>query len=88
MGMVDTKLINDASWFALPHFQAPKFSWNAILIIAPAALVVLAEHISHLIVTSNVVGRDLMKEPGLGTSLMADDVLLTIEGEVLELTRH
>jgi uracil permease len=80
MGMVDTKVIADASWFALPQFQAPKFSLNAILIIAPACLVVLAEHISHLIVTGNVVGKDLIKEPGLATSLMADGITNIISG--------
>lgn len=80
MGMVDTKVIADASWFALPHFQAPKFSMQAILIMAPACLVVLAEHISHLIVTGNVVGRDLIKEPGLATSLFADGLANIISG--------
>jgi uracil permease len=80
MGMVDTKVIADASWFALPQFQAPKFSWNAIFIIAPACLVVLAEHISHLIVTGNVVRRDLIEEPGLATSLFADGLANIISG--------
>ncbi|MCM8711995.1 uracil permease [Clostridium sp. SYSU_GA19001] len=80
MGMVDTKIIADASWFALPKFQMPKFSINAILIIAPACLVVLAEHISHLIVTGNVVGKDLMKEPGLDKSLLADGVTNILSG--------
>ena len=45
---------------------------DAIAIIAPAALVVLTEHIGHLMVTGNIVGRDLMKEPGLDRSLFAD----------------
>ncbi len=80
MGMVDTKMIADASWFAIPHFQAPKFSFDAIFIIAPACLVVLAEHISHLIVTGNVVGKDLMKEPGLANSLFADGLSNVISG--------
>lgn len=80
MGMVDTALIENAKWFAVPHFQAPKFSWDAIFIIAPACLVVLAEHISHLIVTGNVVGKDLMKEPGLANSLFADGLTNIISG--------
>jgi uracil permease len=80
MGMVDTKLIAAASWFAIPHFQAPKFSFDAIFIIAPACLVVLAEHISHLIVTGNVVGRDLIKERGLANSLFADGLTNIISG--------
>jgi uracil permease len=42
------------------------------MIIAPAALVVLTEHVGHLFVTGNIVGRDLIKEPGLARSLFAD----------------
>jgi uracil permease len=80
MGMVDTKIIADASWFAIPHFQAPKFNINSIFIIAPACLVVFAEHISHLIVTGNVVGRDLIEEPGLDKSLLADGITNIISG--------
>lgn len=80
MGMVDTTVIAKASWVALPHFQAPKFNMNAILIIAPACLVVLAEHISHLIVTGNVIGRDLVKDPGLDKSLLADGIANIISG--------
>ena len=37
-------------------------------------MVVLAEHISHLVVTGNIIGRDLMKQPGLARSLFADGV--------------
>ncbi len=72
MGMVDLTPVIEAPWFQLPQFYAPTFDLNAILIIAPAALVVLAEHIGHLLVTGNVVGRDLIKDPGLSRSLFAD----------------
>ena len=54
------------------QFSTPTFNMDAIAIIAPAALVVLTEHIGHLMVTGNIVGRDLMKEPGLDRSLFAD----------------
>lgn len=72
MGMVDTTVIGNADWFALPKFQAPVFDWNAIIIIAPACIVVLAEHISHLIVTGKITESDLMKDPGLHRSLLGD----------------
>lgn len=80
MGMVDTTAIANADWFALPHFQAPVYDPQAILIIAPACLVVLAEHISHLIVTSKVTDTDLMQEPGLHRSLLGDGVSNVISG--------
>lgn len=59
MGIVDTSLIAKASWLAVPTIYTPKFNLSAIAIIAPAALVVVAEHIGHLIVTGNIVNRDL-----------------------------
>ena len=72
MGMVDLTPVINAPWFAMPHFSAPTFNLDAIAIIAPASLVVLTEHIGHLMVTGNVVGRDLIKDPGLDRSLFAD----------------
>jgi uracil permease len=80
IGMVDTAAIQQAPWFSLPHFQAPVFDTNAILIIAPACIVVLAEHISHLIVTGEVTGEDLMKEPGLKRSLLGDGLSNLLSG--------
>jgi uracil permease len=82
MGMVDTALITNAPWFALPQFTAPVYDPNAILIIAPACIVVLAEHISHLIVTSKVTGEDLMKDPGLHRSLLGDGLSNVLSGMV------
>jgi len=82
MGMVDTAVIANASWFALPKFQAPVFDINAIVIIAPACIVVLAEHISHLIVTGKITGTDLMKNPGLHKSLLGDGISNVLSGFV------
>jgi len=80
MGMVDTTTIGHAAWFALPKFQAPVFDLNAIIIIAPACIVVLAEHISHLIVTGKITDTDLMKDPGLHRSLLGDGLSNIVSG--------
>jgi uracil permease len=80
MGMVDTAAIANASWFALPKFQTPVFDINAIVIIAPACIVVLAEHISHLIVTGKITESDLMKNPGLHKSLLGDGISNVLSG--------
>ena len=81
-GMVNTQAISDAAWFALPTFHAPVFNANAIVIILPACIVVLAEHISHLIVTSKVTGEDLMSKPGLHRSLLGDGISNVLSGFV------
>lgn len=80
MGLVNLTPVVTAPWFQLPHFYEPTFNLNAILIIAPAALVVLAEHIGHLVVTGNVVERNLIKEPGLSRSLFADGCSNVLSG--------
>jgi len=80
VGMVDLSPIGKAPWFATPQLSGPRFDLNAVLIIAPAALVVLAEHIGHLIVTGNIVGRDLVRKPGLHLSLLGDGISNVISG--------
>ena len=66
--------------FQLPNFQAPKFDLEAILIILPVILVIANEHIGHQLVTSKVVGRDLLKDPGLHRSLFADNFSTMLSG--------
>lgn len=80
MGLVDLAPVAAAPRFQMPHFYQPTFNLNAILIIAPAALVVLAEHIGHLVVTGNVVERNLIKDPGLARSLFADGCSNVLSG--------
>lgn len=80
MGLVDLAPVAAAPWFQMPQFYQPTFNLNAILIIAPAALVVLAEHIGHLVVTGNVVERNLIKDPGLARSLFADGCSNVLSG--------
>lgn len=80
MGLVNTEAIANASWFAVPTFYRPTFDIDAIMIIIPAALVVIAEHVGHLFVTSNIVGRDLAKNPGLHRSLLGNGISTMISG--------
>jgi uracil permease len=80
MGMVDTAAIGNAAWLALPKFSAPVYDINAIIIIAPACIVVLAEHIGHLMVTGRITETDLMKDPGLHRSLLGDGISNVISG--------
>ncbi len=80
MGVVNFQAVQDAPWFAFPTFYSPSFDINAILMIMPALFVVFAEHVGHLVVTSNIVGRDLMKDPGLHRSLLGDGLANILSG--------
>ena len=48
--------------------------------IIPVLLVITSEHIGHQIVTSKIVGRDLLKDPGLHRSLFADNFSSMLSG--------
>ena len=81
-GIVNFDVISKTAWFVFPTIYKPTFEIGAILTIIPAALVVIAEHIGHLIVTGNIVERDLTVDPGLHRSLMGDGVSTLLSGLV------
>jgi uracil permease len=80
MGVVNFSPVTDASFLTMPKPVWPVFDWASILIVLPAALVVISEHIGHLFVTSNIVGRPLLKEPGLHNSLLGDGLSTILSG--------
>ena len=80
MGEVNLTTVSQAAWFSLPTFYTPKFDLGAILTILPAVLVIVAEHLGHLIVTGNIVGKDLMKDPGLSRSMFGNGISTMISG--------
>ena len=79
-GVLDFTDVVQASWFAIPSFQLAKFKADAVLTILPVLLVIASEHIGHQIVTSKIVGRDLLKDPGLHRSIFADNFSTAISG--------
>lgn len=73
-GLVDLSVVNEASWISMPEFYRIKFDLSAILVLLPAALVLIPEHIGHLFVTGNIVKKDLIKDPGLDRSLAGNGI--------------
>ena len=82
MGIVDFASIAAAPWLEVPTLYSPTFNMSAMLMIMPAAFVVLAEHIGHLVVTGNIVEKDLIKDPGLDRSLLGDGISNILSGFV------
>ncbi|WP_130850304.1 uracil permease [Intestinimonas timonensis] len=82
LGLVDFTPLAEAKLFTLPQFHLAKFDLNAILTIAPVILVIATEHIGHQVVTGKIVGRDLIKDPGLHRSLLGDNLSTAISGFV------
>lgn len=81
-GMIDFTPVLNTKLFTLPHFQLPLFDVSAALTMLPALLVITAEHISHQVVTSNIIGRDLLKDPGLHRTIFADNFSTALSGLV------
>ncbi len=79
-GLVDFSAVGNTGWFEMPAFQTPQWSGQAIAIIIPATLVVVSEHIGHQVVTSEVVGKDLLRDPGLHRSMFADGFSTALSG--------
>jgi uracil permease len=80
IGLVDFGTVYSAPWFVTPTFYKPSFSMAAVFIMMPAYFVTLAEHIGHLVVTGNIVGRDFIKNPGLDRSLLGDGISNILSG--------
>lgn len=79
-GLVNFTPVLKTDLFVLPKFQMVQMNWTCILVILPATLVVIAEHIGHVAVTSSVVGKDLAEDPGLHRSLLGDGISTALSG--------
>ena len=72
MGIVDFQPVADASWFALPAFVRPEFSWEAIIFMIPVAIAPVIEHIGDVYAINEVAGKDFVKDPGLHRTMLGD----------------
>ncbi len=87
-GLVDFQPVMQSKWFALPNFEIPFVNyqphmyWNAIIVMAPLALVTITEHMGHLMVLDDLTGRNYFKEPGLQRTLAGDGAASIFAGLV------
>ncbi len=72
--------IQTAPVLALPAFMAPKFSLDAIFVVAPIALVTLVEHLGDITTIGATVGHDFITEPGLHKTLLGDGIATSLAG--------
>ncbi|WP_353194912.1 solute carrier family 23 protein [Pusillimonas noertemannii] len=69
-----------APWLGLPHFASPVFNFHAISIIAPVAIILVAENLGHIKAVSAMTGRNL--DVYLGRAFVGDGVATMISGSV------
>ena len=85
-GLVDFTQIKNASYLSVPKFVLPflsyKINFGAIITILPVALVTIAEHIGDHTVLGEIIGKDLIKDPGLDITLLGDGLATFVAGSL------
>lgn len=83
-GLVNFGPVIEASFFSIPNFMIPFVSYTpnftALLTIAPIALVTMCEHIGDHTALSTIIGKDLLKNPGLDKTLLGDGIATFVAG--------
>jgi uracil-xanthine permease len=75
---IDFSAVAAAPLFGLPHFTGPVFTGTAMALIAPVAIVLVAENLGHVKAISAMTGRDF--DPILGRAFLADGLATIIAG--------
>ena len=78
LGLVDFAPVAEAAWIGLPQVSMPRFDPGAIALVAPVAVVVVIEHIGHLLAVGEIVGKDYREM--LPRSLAGDGISTVISG--------
>jgi uracil-xanthine permease len=75
---IDFSRVVSAAWFGAPNFAAPVFDAKAMLLIAPVAVILVAENLGHLKAVSAMTGRNL--DGYLGRAFIGDGVATMVSG--------
>jgi uracil-xanthine permease len=70
--------IANAAWFGAPSLTAPVFTGPAMLLIAPVAIILVAENLGHLKAVTAMTGRNLDRY--MGRAFMADGIATVVSG--------
>lgn len=77
---IDFAGVANAAWLGLPHFAAPVFVGRAMGLIAPVAIILVAENLGHIKAVSAMTGRDLDRY--MGRAFLGDGVATIVAGSV------
>jgi uracil permease len=84
LGLVDFTPIKEASFFSIPAFQFPfvnyDLDFSSLVIMVPIVLVTISEHIGDHTVLGTIIGKDLIKDPGLARTLLGDGLATFVAG--------
>ena len=77
---IDLSPIAQAAWIGLPTLGTPVFRPEAMVLIVPVALVLVAENLGHLKAVGAMTGRDMA--PWIGRAFVGDGVATMLSGSV------
>jgi len=75
---LDLSGIANAAWFGMPAFSSPVFTGNAMLLIAPVAIILVAENLGHIKAVTAMTGKNL--DQYMGRAFMGDGVATIVAG--------
>lgn len=75
---MDLSGVLGAAWFGLPSFAAPVFEAKAMLLIAPVAIILVAENLGHIKAVTAMTGKNL--DPYMGRAFIGDGVATMVSG--------
>ena len=86
LGVVNLSTVLDGySFFQIPNFVflgTYKLDFSAVLVFAPLALVTIAEHIGDHIVLGEIIGEDLLEDPGLSRTILGDGIATFVSAAI------
>ena len=77
---VDFTLIHQAAWFGVPQLTSPTFNTQAMMLIAPVAVILVAENLGHLKAVAGMTGRNM--DPYMGRAFVGDGLATMLSGSV------
>ena len=75
---IDFSIVANAAWFGLPHFSAPVFDPHAMLLLAPVAVILVAENLGHIKAVSAMTGQNLDRY--IGRAFVGDGLATIVSG--------
>jgi putative pyrimidine permease RutG len=75
---VDLAGVANAAWFGAPKFASPQFTAPAMLLIAPVAVILVAENLGHIKAVGAMTGRNL--DAYMGRAFLGDGVATIVSG--------
>ncbi len=75
---IDFTGIANASWIGAPHFVSPRFDGAAILLIAPVAVILVAENLGHVKAVGAMTGKPL--DAMIGRAFLGDGIATMVSG--------